>query len=226
MELNSSRNCPIGHFTWHHAGPRGVRVIRTPKPLVVDPRTLNSVVMILPLPPIRPRWSILTVVTVFATATILFADPADAAETAKKPPPARQSGKKVEATPYVPKPIEPLLTRDQLRACMALQTRNKERAAEVTRMQSEITVQTDQVKRDGEALRADLATLDRSNAEAVSAYNQRATSRTQQVVDFEAKVADFNAKVQAFDDGRANYARDCENRKFDEKDEKALLKEP
>ena len=147
-----------------------------------------------------------------------------AAEPTKKSTTVRPGAKKAEPTPFVPKPIEPLLTRDQLRACMALQARNKERAVEVTRLQSEVTAQTDEVKRDGEALRADLATLDRSNADAVNIYNQRAANRTRQVVDFEARVADFNTKVQAFDDGRASYARDCENRKFDEKDEKALLK--
>ncbi len=156
---------------------------------------------------------------------MLLAAPADAADPpAKKTPPARPSVKKAESPPAAPKPVETLLTRDQLRACMDLQVRNKAQGVEVTRMQSDVSAATEEVKRDGEALRADLATLDRSNAEAVSAYNQRAANRNKQVVEFEAKVEDFNAKVLAFENGRAAYARDCDNRKFDEKDEKAILK--
>ncbi|MEO8278291.1 MAG: hypothetical protein ABI564_01295 [Ideonella sp.] len=184
---------------------------------------MKTVAMIFPLAPIRPRWSISSLCAACAGAMILLS-PASAAEPTKKPPAVRQGAKKAEPAPFVPKPIEPLLTREQLRDCMALQARNKDLAAEVTRMQTEVTAQTDEVKRDGEALRADMATVDRSNAEAVNAYNLRAANRSRQVADFEGRVADFNAKVQAFEDGRAGYARTCENRKFDEKDEKALLK--
>lgn len=142
--------------------------------------------------------------------------------TGKKADPANRS----QAQPFVAKPIEPLLTKDQLRACMAQRKSNQERAAEVTRMQDEVLAEKDALIRGAETLKTELATLDRSNADAVNSYNDRASARTRQVADFENKVNEFNAKVLAFDSGRAAYGRDCENRKFDEKDEKALLKEP
>ncbi len=159
-------------------------------------------------------------------ATLTLAVPVGAAEpTRQKPKPAaRPSGKVDTPPPFVPKPIEPLLTRDQLRACMTLQTGNTALRAEITGLQTEVMAVTDAIKRDGEALRSELAGLDRSNADAVNAYNQHALVRNQQVAEYEAKVAAFNVKVQSLDERRAAYTRDCENRKFDEKDEQALQK--
>lgn len=160
-----------------------------------------------------------------AAAAALLATSAVAAEPAKKSNPTRPAAaRKAEPPAPAAKPAEPLLTRDQLKACMDLKASNKAQGEEVTRMHADIQAQTDAVKRDGEALRADLATLDRTNADAVSAYNQRTADRNRQVADFEVKVSDFNAKVKAFDDARERYIRDCDNRKYDEKDEKALLK--
>ncbi len=135
------------------------------------------------------------------------------------------AAKRDQGKAFVPKPIEPLLSRDELRACMARQKHNKEQADKVTRLQSEVQAEKQELQRGGEAMKAELASLDRSNAEAVKAYNDRSAARNQRIAEFEKRIDEFNASVNAFDEGRAVYGRDCENRKFDEKDEKALLQE-
>ncbi len=115
------------------------------------------------------------------------------------------------------------MTREQLRACMTLQASNREHAADVKRMQPEIVAEKEELQQSGQAMKAELVSLDRSNADAVKSYNERAAARDRQIAQLEAKIADFNTKVTAFETGREAYGRDCENRKYDEKDEKALL---
>jgi hypothetical protein len=121
------------------------------------------------------------------------------------------------------KPLTPLLTREELRTCMNLKASNQESAAEVQRMQPEIVAEKAELQRSGETMKAELAALDRTSPDAIKDYNDRALARDEKIGKLEAKINDFNAKVSAIEAGRANYARDCDNRRYDEKDEKALL---
>lgn len=123
-------------------------------------------------------------------------------------------------------PAEPLLTREELRACMERKTRLREQTDRVSQLQTELQKEKSEILSDGEALKNELTTLDRSNVAAVESYNARATARDQRINGFEPRVSDFNAKVQALNDERSGYSRDCENRRFDERDEKALQKNP
>lgn len=135
-----------------------------------------------------------------------------------KPPAAKR------ATPQpAPRPLTPLLTREELRVCMDLKAGNRENGVDVQRMQPEIAAEKADLLRSGEAMRAELTVLDRTSADAVKDYNDRAAARDQQIARLEAKIIEFNAKVNAFEAGRETYGRDCENRRYDEKDEKALL---
>lgn len=171
------------------------------------------------------------VMLVAALGAVLAAGATVAAEPAK-PVPAKPAATKPTpkatrnaAPPFTPgKPIEPLLSRDELRACMERQTRLRELTTETTQLQETLGQEKAEILRDGETLKADLANLDRSDVAAVSSYNARAVARDQRIDAFEPRVKDFNAKAEALAADRAAYARQCENRKFDEKDEKALSK--
>ena len=164
-------------------------------------------------------------------AAVLAAAGAVAAEPAKpavnKAGAAKPAAKAVRnaAPPAAPgKPIEPLLSRDELRACMDRQTRLRELTTETTQLQETLGQEKAEIVRDGETLKAELATLDRSDVAAVASYNARAVARDQRIDAFEPRVKDFNAKADTLATDRAAYTRQCENRKFDEKDEKALAK--
>ncbi|WP_418320236.1 hypothetical protein [Piscinibacter sakaiensis] len=168
---------------------------------------------------------------VFASLAVALGCAVGAAHAADKPAdkPASKPAASKRASPPpaepvpAPKPLTPLLTRDELRACMTLQASNKQNAADVQRMQPEIVAEKAELQRSGETMKAELAALDRSSEEAVNGYNARAAARDRQIADLEAKISEFNAKLTAFETGRADYARNCDNRRYDERDEKALL---
>ena len=145
--------------------------------------------------------------------------PRPAAKPAAKPP--SKPAAKVE-----PKPIEPVLTRDELRACMSRQDKVREQNAEAGRLQAELEREKTELLKDGEVLKADLANLDRTDADVVEAYNKRAIARDERIAAFEPRLNAFNAKVESLNAERAAYTSDCINRKYDEKDEKALKKQP
>jgi hypothetical protein len=159
---------------------------------------------------------------------------AGAAEPAKPPvakpaakPPTKAPAKAPAAAKPVepPKPLEPVLSRAELRECMLRKSKLRKDTAEGARLQAELSAEKAEIDRDGEALKTELATLDRASVVAVDQYNLRARARDARIDVFQPKAAAFNASVGTLDSSRAAYARDCENKKFDEKDEIALEKE-
>lgn len=106
---------------------------------------------------------------------------------------------------------------------MALQARNRQLAQDAQLKQPRLTAERDELRQLGDALKADADTLDRTSEEAVTAYNGKVAERQRRVGELERAVASFNQEAGAHEEGRATYARDCENRKFDERDEKAIL---
>lgn len=165
------------------------------------------------------RGACLAVAMSSAVGAALAADPAPNAprrnEPRRAPAPAQMQSP--------PRPIEPLLSREQLRSCMALQARNRQLAQDARENQVRLTSERDELKRLGDALQVDATTLDRTSEEAVAAYNGRVADRERRVSELERAVASFNQMAGAHEQGRLAYARDCENRKFDDKDEKAIL---
>ena len=106
---------------------------------------------------------------------------------------------------------------------MALQASNRQVAQDARQAQARLTAEQDELKQLGEVLQADLSTLDRTSADAVTAYNARVADRSRRVAELQGAVAGFNQLAGTHEEGRLRYARDCENRKFDERDEKAIL---
>jgi chromosome segregation ATPase len=118
----------------------------------------------------------------------------------------------------------PMLTKEQLRSCMAQKDKVSQLDDELTREQTALTATKDQLKGSGETLKAGLETLDRSNAEAVAAYNEQAQARDKQIDDYQARVSAFNTRVESNKTDRDAYAKSCENRRFFEEDEIAIKK--
>lgn len=118
----------------------------------------------------------------------------------------------------------PLLTRAQLRECMALQDRRQAEAAENARLRADIDREKGELQREGEALKAQLDALDRTSQEAVDQYNERAAARDKRIDAFEARANDFNKRVESVQALNAQFAANCDNRRFDEADEIAIRK--
>jgi len=107
-----------------------------------------------------------------------------------------------------------MLTKEQLRSCMNQKAKVAQQEEDLTREQAALATTKGEIGRSGEALKAGLETLDRTNAEAVAAYNDQA----------QARVTAFNGRVEAGQADREAYAKGCENRRFFEEDELAIKK--
>lgn len=118
----------------------------------------------------------------------------------------------------------PLLTRAELRECLALQERVRLLGEDVVSTQAALDKEKVDIAQNGKALADQLATLDRTSAEAVNAYNTSVQEHDTRIDAYNALTPGFNAKVEALQIGRARFLKGCENRDFDEKDEIAIRK--
>ena len=116
----------------------------------------------------------------------------------------------------------PLLTRAQLRECLAQQGRIQSLSAEAQKLQLGMNAEADEITRLAAANKEKLAALDRSNIEAVDTFNKDANRLDQMIDAYNARTPGFNAKVDALQAERDAFAKDCDNRNYDEKDEIAI----
>lgn len=116
----------------------------------------------------------------------------------------------------------PLLTRAELRECMARDARVRTQTDETVKLQAQMDKEKTEVTQLGATLKAQAEALDRTSAEAVNAYNEQAQAFDKRVDAYNAGTPAFNAKVEALQREREAFVKGCENRRFDEKDEIAI----
>lgn len=141
------------------------------------------------------------------------------AQTADKPRPA-SFGTGVDKG----KAHGPLLTRSELRECIALQARMRAGTEELGAAQATLNREKSELAARSAALKEELAALDRTSAQAVEAYNASVLEHETRVDGYNAKTPAFNAKALALQEHRGAFSKGCENRDFDEKDEIAIRK--
>ena len=117
------------------------------------------------------------------------------------------------------------LTRDQLRSCLAQQDRVRQQDDDLAKEKSALTAMKADLTRSGDELKAKLDALDRSQADAVTAYNEQTTARDKQIDEFQARVDAFNARVEANQAEREAFAKACDKRRYFDEDEIAIRKE-
>jgi hypothetical protein len=116
----------------------------------------------------------------------------------------------------------PLLSRAELRDCMSRDRKVRSLGDDMVKLQAEMDKEKTEVTRAGATLKEQLDALDRTNAEAVNAYNEQTLAFDKRVDAYNAGTPAFNAKVDALKIEREAFAKGCENRRFDEKDEIAI----
>lgn len=116
----------------------------------------------------------------------------------------------------------PLLSRAELRDCMARQDQVRGLGTETVAMQAALDQEKAAIAALGAGLKEKMAALDRTNAEAVDAYNLQALDFDKRVDGYNSRTPAFNAKADALKNERDAFAKACENRRFDEKDEIAI----
>lgn len=118
----------------------------------------------------------------------------------------------------------PLLTRAELRECLALKERVDTGSEAAARDREQIEKEKAELIRQGNELKAELETLDRTSEEAVEQYRGRAAARDKAIEAFDVRAAEFNDRIGALNADRSNFAKRCDNRRFDQVDEEAIRK--
>jgi hypothetical protein len=122
------------------------------------------------------------------------------------------------------KPGGPLLSRAQLRDCLARQNRLHGRPDEMARRQAALNADKAEIERLGSVLKEQATALDRTSADAVGAYNEQVRARDKLIDDYQGAVPAFNTEVEALKSEQAAFASACQNRRYDENDELAIRK--
>jgi hypothetical protein len=137
-------------------------------------------------------------------AAALLVDPASAAGKAKAAPPAKDS--------------TPVLSPAQLRDCVAQKDRLRKDTDAAVKSKAGIDAMKAEIDGTGDALSTEAPTLDKTDADAVAAYNARVEARNALVDTWKAKVAEYNKEAEGVLATKDAYAKACENRRYDDRD--------
>lgn len=146
------------------------------------------------------------------------AEPPASTPAATKPAPRKPAPK----APAKDSPSADLLTRDELRACMAQDARNKAQRKDLVDQRAALDKDQAEIQGEGQALKQALETLDRTSEPAVLAYKARAEAHDQRIDAYNARLQPFNAAGAALREDEQAYARNCSGRPFEERDELAI----
>lgn len=118
----------------------------------------------------------------------------------------------------------PYLTKEELRSCMTQRDKMKGDDAELKTEEAAIGSQKETIARGGDALKAQLEAVDRTNQEAVDGYNNAVQARDKAIDAYQARVDAFNTRAEANQTAHSTYGQNCSNRRFFEEDEAAIKK--
>ncbi len=116
----------------------------------------------------------------------------------------------------------PILSMAQLRACMAQQAGIQSQNEEATKAKQQLAADVADIDRSAGGLKADLASLDRTNKEAVEVYVARAQAHDKSIDSYQERESRFNVRVEALNEQRAAFAKACDGRRYLEDDYKDI----
>ena len=111
-----------------------------------------------------------------------------------------------------------LMTPAELRDCNAQETRVLAQTDEAQKEKASIEADKNEIARVGTSLGEEIATLDKTSAEAVAAYNAKVEARDKLIDNYQARVTAFNQKAESVNATRDAYAKACDKRRYDERD--------
>jgi hypothetical protein len=144
------------------------------------------------------------------------------AKTAPKTPAKAADGKPAEGSLGSGAGSGTLMTRDELRQCLDEQDRMKQETAAIVSTQAALAKDRAEIDRVSSAIDADRASVNRSDQAAVDAFNERWKARTKLIEAYQAAAPEFNRRVDKLDADQQAYAKNCKDRRYDEKDFNAL----
>ena len=111
-----------------------------------------------------------------------------------------------------------LLTPAQIKACLGKKDSLRTQVDEALKDKTQIEADKAEIARTGATLGDELAALDRTNAEAVDAYNQKIVQRDKLIDAYQSRVTAYNTKAEGVKSTQDDYEKSCENRRYDERD--------
>jgi len=174
--------------------------------------------------PDRPLRSLLLALVVSAAGVA----PAAGADTATLPPAkstVKAAAKAASAPPRegsLGKGTGTVLTKEQLKQCMAEKDRIKLEGDDLVQTQAALAKTRSDIERLGPELDAEKDTIDRSSQPAVDAYNERLRARAKMIEDYRSAAPQYNQRVDKLSADRQGYAKDCADRRYLEEDFDAI----
>lgn len=138
-------------------------------------------------------------------AAALVVVPASAADKAKAAPAPAQVKDKI-------------MSPAQLRDCLDQKDRLRKDTDAAVKSKTGVDSMKAEIDRTGDALSSEAPTLDKTDADAVAAYNARVEARNALVDSWKGKVADYNKEAEGVLASKDAYAKSCENRRYDDRD--------
>jgi len=155
-------------------------------------------------------WSLAAAAAMLCVALLLGTGVARAATTSKKASADAKSAK------------TPLLTPAELRACLTQKEGLRAQTDDALKDKTAIDADKAEITRSGTELADQVATLDKTSAEDVDAFNARVGERDKLIDAYQAKVTAYNAKAAAVQTAKDSYEKACASRRYDERDENDL----
>jgi hypothetical protein len=111
-----------------------------------------------------------------------------------------------------------ILTQAQLRECVAQKERLRADGDAAVKSKAAIDALKAEIASTGSALADEATTLDRTQADAVAAYNAKVEARNALVDSYKAKAEAYNKDVEGIQATQEAYAKSCEHRRYDDRD--------
>lgn len=118
----------------------------------------------------------------------------------------------------------PLMTRAELRECLAIESRVVEGSRSALREREQLEKDKAELIRQGEVLKSEFEALDKTSLEALQAHRDKELARDKAIDEFDARSNAFNTRIGALEADRATFNQRCDNRRFDQADEAAIRK--
>jgi hypothetical protein len=146
-----------------------------------------------------------------ACAGAMLAGTARGADTAAAPPAAG---------------ARPMLTPEQLRDCLAQKERLQRDAEAALKAKADIDAEKAEIGRIDSQLGEQASGVDRTNADALAAYNAKVAARNQRADAFQVKATAYNKDADALNASREAHVAACDNRRYENREPAAAQPQP
>lgn len=116
------------------------------------------------------------------------------------------------------KSTDRILTPAQLRECLVQKDQLRAQTDAALKDKADLATEKAEIDRSGSAIGEELASLDRTSAEAVEGHNAKVGVRDRLIEAYQAKVTAYNTRAEALQAAREPYEKACENRRYDDRD--------